>query len=95
MDKIVLINDTTGVMMRGAFDDPNVAIGLILGTGTNACYMEQIERVKKWDGDNEDPKQVVINTEWGAFGDKGDIASIQSKSDLLIDENSINKGEQM
>ena len=43
---------------------------MIIGTGTNACYLEDIERVDTWDGDKGDPKHVIINTEWGAFGTK-------------------------
>ena len=45
-------------------------IGMIIGTGTNACYLEDIDRVDTWDGDKGDPKHVIINTEWGAFGTK-------------------------
>ena len=30
----------------------------ISGTGTNACYMESLERVGTWDGDMNEPKQV-------------------------------------
>ena len=29
-----------------------------LGTGTNACYIEELSSVKTWDGDYNDPKQV-------------------------------------
>lgn len=81
--------------MRGAFDDKNVQIGLILGTGTNACYMENLKEVKKWTENDAGLKQVIINTEWGAFGDQGDLACVQTKFDVFIDENSINKGCQM
>ena len=47
-----------------------IRIGMIIGTGTNACYLEDIDRVDTWDGDKGDPKHVIINTEWGAFGNK-------------------------
>jgi len=30
----------------------------IIGTGTNACYVEQMDKVEKWDGDDQPPKQV-------------------------------------
>ena len=43
---------------------------MIIGTGTNACYLEDIDRVDTWDGDKGEPKHVIINTEWGAFGNK-------------------------
>ena len=39
---------------------------MILGTGTNAAYVENAANVKKWgDGKGE----VVINTEWGNYGE--------------------------
>ena len=43
---------------------------MILGTGTNACYLEDIDNVGTWDGGRGDTKHVIINTEWGAFGNK-------------------------
>ena len=30
----------------------------VLGTGTNACYVEKLELVELWDGDNNSPRQV-------------------------------------
>ena len=32
--------------------------------------MEDIDNVGTWDGDHDEPRHVIINTEWGAFGDK-------------------------
>lgn len=92
-----MLNDTTGVMMSCAYGDPTVAIGLILGTGTNACYIESLERVRKWkqiEGDSA-PDQVIINTEWGAFGDKGEINDLRTKYDLVLDDKSLYPGKQV
>ncbi|KAF6024504.1 GCK [Bugula neritina] len=55
---IAVINDTVGALMSCAHEDNRCQIGLILGTGTNACYMEKIERVQQWDGDDESPQEV-------------------------------------
>lgn len=33
--------------MSCAFLEPTCNIGVICGTGTNACYMERIENIKK------------------------------------------------
>ena len=35
--------------------------------------MEDIDNVGTWDGDHDEPRHVIINTEWGAFGDKVNI----------------------
>lgn len=90
-----LVNDTTGTLMSCGWEDQDVSIGLILGTGTNACYMEHLENVEKWDGEMDEPRQVIINTEWGAFGDNGSIDWIRSEYDKEIDEHSLNPGQQL
>ncbi|XP_046851695.1 hexokinase-2-like isoform X2 [Xenia sp. Carnegie-2017] len=90
-----LVNDTTGTLMSCAWEDQEVTIGLILGTGTNACYMERLENVAKWTGKIDEPKQVIINTEWGAFGDNGSLDWIRTEYDREVDANSLNPGNQI
>lgn len=86
---VAVLNDTVGCLMSCAFHDHDTQIGVILGTGTNACYMETLDRVGTWDGDNNEPKQVIINTEWGAFGDNGVIDFV--RTDIDKDRFYINK----
>ena len=38
-----ILNDTTGCLMSCAWKEQKCRIGLILGTGTNACYLEDLE----------------------------------------------------
>ena len=35
-----------------------------LGTGTNACYVEQLSEVELWDSDYSEPKQVTTSKFW-------------------------------
>jgi len=37
--------------------------------------------------------QVVINTEWGAFGDNGVLDFIRTHNDHAIDNESLNPGQ--
>ncbi|KAK4320248.1 hypothetical protein Pmani_008859 [Petrolisthes manimaculis] len=90
-----VLNDTTGTLMSCAWKNHNCRIGLIVGTGTNACYMEKLEKVELWDEDRDDPPQVIINTEWGAFGDAGCLDFIRTEYDNNIDRESINPGRQL
>lgn len=92
---MAVLNDTTGTLMACAWKNPECRIGLILGTGINACYVEKLENVGLWDGDYNDPKQVVINTECGAFGDNGCLEFIRTEYDRAIDQNSLNPGRQL
>lgn len=44
---VALVNDTPGTMYAGAYKNPAVAAGLILGTGTNLCYVEKVSHAPK------------------------------------------------
>ena len=82
--------------MSCAWHDQNCRIGLILGTGTNACYLEEIKDIETIDRDNfAGQKHMIINTEWGAFGDNGELDFIRTKWDRAVDENSVNPGKQI
>lgn len=91
---LAVINDTVGALMSCAHSDNLCAIGLILGTGTNACYIERLENVELWDGDWDEPQQVIINTEWGALGDDGSMDFMKTEYDRKVDKHSINPGRQ-
>ncbi|CAF0923065.1 unnamed protein product [Brachionus calyciflorus] len=92
---LALVNDTVGTLMASAYNDQNTKIGLILGTGSNACYVENLDNVKTWDGDRNDPKQVIINMEWGAFGDNGCINFLRTEYDTEVDKTSLNPSKQI
>lgn len=57
--------------MEGARLDNKTRIGMILGTGSNAAFLERADRVHHWEGERHGEKNVIIDVEWGAFGDKG------------------------
>ncbi|XP_002740521.1 hexokinase-1-like [Saccoglossus kowalevskii] len=94
LDVIAVVNDTTGTLMSCAHAFPDCVVGLILGTGTNACYIEKLENVETWDGDTDPPKQVLINMEWGAFGDDGVLDDLRTEYDESIDKKTHNVGKQ-
>ena len=53
---------------------------------------KNIENVENWDGDHNEPKHVIINTEWGGFGSNGELDFIKTKWDEAVDEGSLNPG---
>ncbi|XP_071827931.1 hexokinase-1-like isoform X2 [Apostichopus japonicus] len=95
LDIIAVVNDTTGTLMSCAHADSNCYVGLIIGTGTNACYMEALDEVELWNGDKGEPKQTIINMEWGAFGDDGSIEDIRTDFDRELDKITLNQGKQL
>ncbi|NWV94033.1 HXK2 protein, partial [Machaerirhynchus nigripectus] len=88
---VALLNDTVGTMMSCGYDDPKCEIGLIVGTGTNACYMEEMRNVGTVEGDEG---RMCINMEWGAFGDNGCLDHLFTHFDRVVDETTINPGKQ-
>lgn len=64
---VALLNDSVGTLAGGCYEDPNTMIGVILGTGTNACYAEQVSRICTLPKGTRLRKQMVVNTEWGNF----------------------------
>ncbi|KAL0809908.1 hypothetical protein ABMA28_010767 [Loxostege sticticalis] len=85
----VLLNDTTGTLVAGAHIDPAVGIGVILGTGSNGCYMERASRVQHWEAAHERVHDVCVDVEWGAFGDNGCLDFIRTDIDREVDAGSL------
>ncbi|XP_070230224.1 hexokinase-3 isoform X2 [Bos mutus] len=91
LNVVAIVNDTVGTMMSCGYEDPHCEVGLIVGTGTNVCYMEELRNVASVDGDSG---QMCINTEWGAFGDDGSLSMLSTRFDASVDQASINPGKQ-
>ncbi|XP_024404167.1 hexokinase-7 isoform X2 [Physcomitrium patens] len=85
-----LINDTVGTLAGGRYWNNDVMIGVILGTGTNACYVERAEAVSKWGGEIPKSGQMVINMEWGNFWSSHLPRTYVDES---LDNESLNPGE--
>ncbi|EGF82377.1 hypothetical protein BATDEDRAFT_15828 [Batrachochytrium dendrobatidis JAM81] len=82
-----LVNDTVGTLVSHAFQDPSTYIGVILGTGTNAAYVENIDQILKWTGERPASGKMVINMEWGAFDQEG-VVLPRTEYDMLLDRHS-------
>lgn len=63
----------------------------MIGTGSNACYMEEMRNVEMIEGDEG---RMCVNMEWGAFGDNGCLDDIRTEYDRSVDDFSLNPGKQ-
>jgi len=70
---------------------------VITGTGSNACYVEKTKNVQCAIPGNYSPNKphMLINTEWGAFGEGDVLDFVITEFDRDIDENSINPSKQL
>jgi len=85
---VALANDTVGTLAAKSYTDKDCDIGVILGTGTNACYPERISNISKWRGICPEGN-MIINMEWGNF-DK----LRRNRYDKDLDDESPNPGNQ-
>ncbi|KAG0621311.1 hypothetical protein M758_3G010400 [Ceratodon purpureus] len=82
----VLVNDTVGTLAGGRYWNDDVMVGMILGTGTNACYVER-------DLPSHAPSrtgEMVINMEWGGFWSSH---LPRTYADEQLDNESVNPGQ--
>jgi len=72
-------------------EDAKIFSFAILGTGSNACYMEEMQNIETVDGVEG---RMCVNMEWGGFGDNGCLDDIRTQYDNAVDDLSLNAGKQ-
>ncbi|KAL6974464.1 hexokinase A [Sarracenia purpurea var. burkii] len=87
-----LVNDTIGTLAGGRYENSNVIAAVILGTGTNAAYVERAHAIPKWHGLLPKSGEMVINMEWGNF--RSSHLPL-TEYDQALDVESLNPGEQI
>ncbi|XP_051896764.1 hexokinase-4 isoform X2 [Pristis pectinata] len=92
MDVVAMVNDTVATMISCYYEDHSCEVGMIVGTGCNACYMEEMKNVELVEGEEG---RMCVNTEWGGFGDTGELEEFRLEYDCIVDETSINPGYQL
>ena len=88
-----LVNDTVGTLLAMLYCNDQTKMSVILGTGSNAAYLERVSRVQKL-GRADDGRMTIINIEWGSFGDGRDDYLPVTDVDTELDAHSKNPGHQ-
>ncbi|KDR71803.1 hypothetical protein GALMADRAFT_74709, partial [Galerina marginata CBS 339.88] len=83
-----LINDATATLLAQAYESR----GCEIGNGTNGAYVEAAENVEFLRSNNKGG-QMVLNTEWGSFGNTANLQRTQF--DYRIDRESAHPGRQI
>lgn len=91
IDVVAVVNDTVGTMMGCEPGFGPCEVGLVVDTGTNACYMEEARHVAVLD---EDRGRVCVSVEWGSFSDDGVLGPVLTTFDHALDQESLNPGAQ-
>jgi hexokinase len=91
--RVVMLNDTVATLLGGkaAFPDRRFDsfIGLILGTGTNTCYIEENALIRKAPWLAARPGTTIVNIESGGYG-----KAPRGVIDELFDNNTMDPGRQ-
>ncbi|KAF5640810.1 glucokinase [Fusarium sp. NRRL 52700] len=96
----VLANDAVGTLLTRAYTSKtknSTLASIILGTGTNAAYIERISNIQRLDTAADGSQHsnsdgiMVINTEWGSWDDGLKVLP-QTRFDKLVDESSSDPG---
>jgi hexokinase len=85
-----LANDTVGTLVARSYEDAACDVGVIIGTGTNACYRERLLNIPKWRGPATKTGRMIINIEWGNFD-----RLRKTSYDKALDRSSSNPGHQI
>ncbi len=85
-----LVNDTVGTLVAKSYENPFCDVGVIIGTGTNACYPEALRNIKKRHTAKDKFGRMIINIEWGNFNKLS-----RTFYDRQLDESSDNEGLQI
>ncbi|KAH7937263.1 hypothetical protein HPB49_009873 [Dermacentor silvarum] len=79
-DAVQMLKDA--INRRGDMDIDIVAV-------VNETTGTLIENIEKWEGDKTGVREVVIDVEWGAFGDNGVLNFVKTEFDRNVDDNSL------
>ncbi|MCP9264356.1 Phosphotransferase [Dirofilaria immitis] len=96
VEVVALINDTVGTMVAAAHENGGQChVGVIIATGTNASYIEDTSKINyglsKAADDYKYP-EMIIDTEWGGFGDHSEADYIITQYDKIVDDRSEHPG---
>lgn len=89
-----VINGAVGCLLAHSYRSLDTLVSCTISTGTNAAYWEKVTAIEKHqctlppnsDGD------MIINTEWGSFGDKKATLLPRTFYDNRVNRQSVNPG---
>ncbi|ODV62282.1 glucokinase GLK1 [Ascoidea rubescens DSM 1968] len=103
VDLVAITNDTVGTLLANSYvsnTSNQTLIGAIYGTGTNGCYIESLDNIKKLKPEtveklkSKGQNYMVINTEWGSFDNRLQCLP-NTKYDEILDSETPNQGYHM
>ncbi|KAF7025971.1 hypothetical protein CFC21_038114 [Triticum aestivum] len=86
-----LVNDTVGTLALGHYYYKDTVAAVIIGAGTNACYIERTDAIIKCQGLLTNSGGMVVNMEWGNFWSSH---LPRTAYDISLDDETQNRNDQ-
>ncbi|OZJ01792.1 hypothetical protein BZG36_05191 [Bifiguratus adelaidae] len=89
-----LVNGVVGGLMAHNYRSLDTYLACTFSTGTNAAYWEKAESIEKMHGGPTDG-EVIVNTEWGSFGDHNRSYLPMTQYDRTVNRESVHPNVSM
>ncbi|KAG0174132.1 glucokinase [Apophysomyces sp. BC1034] len=86
-----VVNSAVGCLLAHSYRSLDTLLACTISTGTNAAYWEKLERVEKCKVADK-AGDMIINTEWGSFGDRNTHYLRRTFYDNRVNRQSTNPG---
>ncbi|KAI9472254.1 MAG: hypothetical protein EXX96DRAFT_583422 [Benjaminiella poitrasii] len=92
-----VINGAVGCLLAHSYRSLDTLVACTISTGTNAAYWEKVNAIHKLDQSaaqlpSKDDCEMIINTEWGSFGDQNPSVLPRTFYDNRVNRQSVNPG---
>lgn len=95
--RVAVFDDVTAGLLDAQVSQPNARIGLVVDDGCNCSFVEPVANVRgrRVVGTDAVAMNTIVNTEWGAFGENGELNHLKTKFDRRLDARSLEPGKQV
>ncbi|GAB5587193.1 hypothetical protein Unana1_02093 [Umbelopsis nana] len=88
-----ILNGAVGLLLAHNYRSLDTLLACTVSRGTNAAYWEKVSDIPKLQGNpNADGDEMIINTEWGSFGDNHPEYLPRTMYDNKVNRESTNPG---
>ncbi|KAI8366258.1 hexokinase-domain-containing protein [Blakeslea trispora] len=89
-----VINGAVACLLAHSYRSLDTLLSCTISAGTNAAYWEKVEAIEKNKDDlvNCKDSEMIINTEWGSFGDNNPTLLPRTFYDNRLNRQSVNPG---
>ncbi|RCH82330.1 glucokinase, partial [Rhizopus stolonifer] len=86
-----VVNGAAGCLLAHSYRSLDTLLACTVSSGSNAAYWEKVNQAPKLQS-RVDAEEMIINTEWGSFGDRHSETIPHTFYDIRVNRQSVNPG---